>query len=83
MQGRDFERETYSVMKFSALSGLVSFASEITRRPASPPSSLPSSTSTSTPARRARSTCGLASAIFSSSVYRYDVKLSGQAMWLK
>ena len=64
------DKTTYSFMKVSALSGFVSFASEITRKPASPPSRRPSSTSTRTPQRAARSTCGRARAIFSSSVYQ-------------
>ena len=59
---------TYPSMNAVAFSGLVNFASDIIRRPASPPSSRPSSTSTATPHLIARSTYGRASAMFSSSV---------------
>ena len=73
------DKATYSFMKISALSGFVSFASEITRKPASPPSRRPSSTSTRTPHWAARSTCGRARAMFSSSVYRMIYSISGMS----
>ena len=63
------DSQTHPSINARAPSGLVSFASDIMRRPASPPSRRPSSTSTATPSFSARSTYGRASAMFSSSVY--------------
>ena len=77
LQQRKMGLETYPAIKALALAGSVSLASEIIRRPASPPSRRPSSTSTATPALRARSTYGLAMAMFSSSDYQITMVRGG------